>query len=602
MDTRAPSATPAHPAPVGVAPGDPRLTLRAVVLGMAVGGCLSLCNIYSGLKIGFTTNMSIAAALLGYGIFHAARRVGIRGAAHGLGLQENVTNQTAASAAASIAGAGLVAPIPALTLLTGYEFDFATLVVWALSVSLLGVVVGIGIRRPLIEHQSLPFPYGIATATVMEEMYSAGREALRRLYVLLVAIGLASAVKVCIELLKLPVAWLGGSLSAGPLRMTAKNLGFGFDPSVLMVGVGALVGMRSAASMLGGALLGWLGLAPLCVGRGWVSVAGLDPDQMWFGPITGWLLWPGVALMVSSALTAFALSVPALIRALARASEEPHTPAATRSMSRIYAVAVGATGALCVTLQMILFDIGPVASVSAVVLSFGLAVVAGRVTGETGIAPIGAMGKVTQLIFAGIAPGNATANLMAANVTGGAASQCSDLLHDLKTGSLLDARPHHQAVAQVFGVLSGSLLGSAGYLALVPDPSRQLLTGEWPAPAVAQWKAVAEVFSAGAAHLPPGALPAMAVAGAIGAALAALSHFLPPERERWLPNPASVGLSFVLPAYYSISVFLGAAAALTLTRLRPGTRRFVVIAGAGLIAGESLSGVAFALQRLIAGG
>ena len=54
-----------------VDPSVPALTFRAVSTGMLLGGALSLCNIYLGLKIGWGMNMSIAAALLGFGFWQA---------------------------------------------------------------------------------------------------------------------------------------------------------------------------------------------------------------------------------------------------------------------------------------------------------------------------------------------------------------------------------------------------------------------------------------------------------------------------------------------------------------------------------------------------
>ena len=60
------------------------------------------------------------------------------------GLLENNTNQTAASSAASIVGAGLVAPIPALTMMTGQTLGWTQLVLWTLSISLVGVLVAVG--------------------------------------------------------------------------------------------------------------------------------------------------------------------------------------------------------------------------------------------------------------------------------------------------------------------------------------------------------------------------------------------------------------------------------------------------------------------------
>jgi hypothetical protein len=43
------------------------------------------------------------------------------------------------------------------------------------------------------------------------------------------------------------------------------------------------------------------------------------------------------------------------------------------------------------------------------------------VTGETDVTPTKAFGPVTQLVYGGIAPGNLSGNIMAANVTAGSA-------------------------------------------------------------------------------------------------------------------------------------------------------------------------------------
>jgi uncharacterized oligopeptide transporter (OPT) family protein len=254
-----------------------------------------------------------------------------------------------------------------------------------------------------------------------------------------------------------------------------------------------------------------------------------------------------------------------------------------------------------VALQGLFFGIGPVLATLGVLLTFGLAVVAGRVSGETGINPVGPMGKVTQLIFGVLAPGQAAPNLMAANVTAGAASQCGDLLHDLKTGKLIGAVPWQQAVAQSFGVLAGALVGSLGYLLLVRDPS-MLMTDEWPAPAVAQWKAVAEIFMKGLDSMPPGALPAMAIGSAAGLVLAVLEKIVPAKARIWVPSPASIGLAIVIPAFNSISMFLGAVLAFVAQKAAPNwAARFLIVLAAGIIAGESLTGVALAVQKIFAG-
>ena len=195
-----------------------------------------------------------------------------------------------------------------------------------------------------------------------------------------------------------------------------------------------------------------------------------------------------------------------------------------------------------------------------------------------------------------MAPGNVTANLMGANVTGGAAGQCADLLNDLKCGHLVGATPRRQIAAQCLGVLTGSLVGSLSYLLLIPDPATMLLTAEWPAPAVATWKAVAEVLARGLQAIPEGATTAMLIGAATGVALAAAEALLPPRARAFVPSGAGLGLAFVIPAWISVSLFLGAALASLAARLFPqAAARFTLPIAAGLVAGESIAGVAGAL-------
>ena len=141
-------------------------------------------------------------------------------------------------------------------------------------------------------------------------------------------------------------------------------------------------------------------------------------------------------------------------------------------------------------------------------------------------------------------------------------------------------------------MLIGSLAGSIAYLALIPDPKGMLISADWPAPAVATWKAVAEVLSVGLSAMPTAALPAMGIAAAIGISIAIAEKTLPESIAAWLPSPGAMGLSFVIPAWNSISLFLGAVAGLLIRRLFPawGASKMIVLA-AGLIVGESLAGV-----------
>ncbi len=564
-----------------------QLTVRAIVTGLLIGALLAPCNIYSGLKIGWAFNMSIAAALLGLAFWRAMQPFG----AKPFGLHENAISQTGASAAASIVSSGLAAPIPALALVTGQTLAWHWLAVWLFVVSLLGVVVAVGLRRQLLINEQLSFPAGVATAETLREIYARGHEALARVRWLVAAALLSAGWKLAQEwLINLPR--LVPALTLPGRGVNTHNLGLFPDPSLLLFGFGAIIGLRVGLSLLLGAFLAWGVLAPWLLARGWVEAGAAE--AIWFAELVEWLLWPGVTLMVSSALTTLLVTLARQRRGPAAAREN-----ATSVSRRGFASLALLASLLAVAGQVGLFGIQLHAAVIAVLLSFVLAVVAARVAGETGITPIGAVGKVTQVAFAWVSPGQVGNNLLAANVTGGATDQGADLLHDLKAGLLLGVQARLQVLAQIFGIAAGALAGSAAYLLLIPDPEAMLLTPEWPAPAVATWKAVAEVLQQGLSALPPGTPIAMAVAAPLGMAAAWLARG---AVGRWLPSAPALGLAFVIPASNSITLCLGAVLAALLQRRVPvWAQRFLLAIAAGLVAGESLAGVGTALVRIVLG-
>lgn len=583
----------------------PQLTVRAVLTGMVLGGILSLVNIYTGLKIGWGFNMSITAMLLSFGFFKAFERVGGRP----WGMLENNINQTAASAGANISSAGLVAPIPALTILTGASLSWPLLATWTLAVSLVGIVVAVGLRRQMLVVDRLPFPAGIASAETIKQMYAKGSEAMRRVKALLAGAAFGAGTKLAVHFLKFKNVSIPGSLAAGSSSAagtstyTLANLGFVLDPSPLMVAMGVIIGIRAGASMLLGAIVAWGFLAPIVLDAGWAAPGALEPDAVWFGSINKWMLWPGVSMMVTASLTSFAFSWRSIVAAFrgGKKATSDDDDDLRHEVPRKYFL-----GGLVVTLifasitQVAFFGIAPWLAVLAVLLTFLLAIVAGRVSGETGITPVGPMGKITQLAFGILSPGNAASNLMAANVTGGAASQTADMLHDMKTGLLIGASPKLQAIAQTFGVLAGALAGCAAYLLIIPDPAAMLLTDEWPAPAVAAWKAVAELFMTGIESMPPMAAEAMAIAGGIGIFLAILEKVLPKTVARFVPSPSAVGLALVIPAYYAISMFLGGVISVIGNRFaKKWAAAFFIVIAAGVVAGEGLVGVGLAIAKVL---
>jgi uncharacterized oligopeptide transporter (OPT) family protein len=561
------------------------LSLRAVLTGAVLGILLTPSNVYAGLKIGWSFNMSIIALLVGFGIWQSLARRNSRQPAWT--LHESNINQTVASAAASIISGGLVAPIPAYTLLTGQQLDPIPMMAWVFSVSFLGIWIAWYLRPTLLNDHGLKFPEGMATLETLQHIYHHGQEAVVRIKVLFSAALLSGLVK-----------WVDGfvwAIARWAPTAQLERLTFTLDPSLLLIGFGGIIGIRVGLTLILGALLAWGALAPWLISEGWVVLAP-DANGPQFAKLVEWLLWPGVSLMVCSTLSALGIR---LFNSPKHASK-PNTPRARAPFSLGPALGLLLSIALVVGLQAALFGIDVWMALLSIPLAICLAVVAARVVGATGIAPIGAIGKLSQLTFGLMAPGQVPINLMSANTAGGAAGQSTDLMNDFKVGLAIGATPKKQVMAQCIGIFLGSVVGVLVYLALIPDPQHMLLTEQWPAPAVATWKAVAQTLTHGLESLSPQIRWAIFIGGFAGLVLGALDSLLPQRMARWLPSTAALGLAFVLPASTSMMMGLGAVLTWIVSRRWPSvTERFAITAAAGLIAGESITGVGASFWEML---
>jgi putative OPT family oligopeptide transporter len=565
------------------------LSLRAVLTGAVLGILLTPSNVYAGLKIGWSFNMSIIALLVGFALWQGI--AGRKKERPVWTLHESNINQTVASAAASIISGGLVAPIPAYTLLTGHQLDPLPMMAWVFSVSFLGIWIAWYLRPALLNDHDLKFPEGMATLETLQQIYHHGREAMSRIKVLCGAALLSGLVK-----------WIDGFVWAIPRwapTPALERLTFTVDPSLLLIGFGGIIGIRVGLTLLFGAALAWGGLAPWLIDH---TLVVIDPNASGpqFAALVEWLLWPGVSLMVCATLTSLAVRLFRVSRRLPANALAHRAPRARIRLSPGPASGLLLSVALVVALQALLFGIDWWMALLSIPLAICLAVVAARVVGATGIAPIGAIGKLSQLGFGLIAPGQVAINLVSANTAGGAAGQSTDLMNDFKVGLAIGATPHKQLVAQCIGIFIGSVVGVLVYLMLIPDPQAMLLTEQWPAPAVATWKAVAQTLTVGLGALSSEIRWAILVGSVVGVLLGTLDSLLPQRAARWLPSTAALGLAFILPA--SIAMMMGFGAVLTWLvncRWPSVTERFAITAAAGLIAGESITGVGASFWEML---
>jgi uncharacterized oligopeptide transporter (OPT) family protein len=581
-----------------------QLSPRAVVTGMVIGGVMSISNLYVGLKTGWGLGVTITACIIAFAVFRFLESVVPAWRDRPFTILENYTMSSAASAAGYMSSAGLVSAIPALYLTTGRLLTWWEIGLWLAALSMLGVFMAIPLKRQLINVDQLPFPSGIATAETLRSMHGSGGEAVTKARALFGA-GLAGAVLAVWRDLVPQFKSLGPWAFPAEIpfwpgafaRDLLAKYTLGIEGSLIMVAAGAIMGMRVAASMLVGSIIFYGVIGPILVER---CIA-----QPGYRGIVSWVLWPATAMMVASGLLSFALKWRTVLRAFgglgrlvgAAAESDRADPLAHVEVPASWFIGgTLAAGTACVLLGHWLFGITWWMGILAVLVTFFLSIVAARATGETDITPIGAMGKITQLVYGVVAPANITTNLMTASITSGAASHAADLLTDLKSGYLLGGNPRRQTISQLFGVVAGTIASVPAYLFVVQRDPGRLGSESLPAPSAKVWAGVAELLAKGIDALPSGALVAIAVGAALGIALTLLEEYAPKSWRPWLPSTTGLGIAGVIPAFNAIAMFAGALVAWLFARARPrDAEAYTVPVSSGLIAGESLMGVAIIL-------
>lgn len=625
----------------------PQLTLRAVIMGGFLGFILAFTNLYIGLKAGWHLGVAITACILSFAVWNVFIRVGL--AKTPMSILENNCMQSTASAAGFATGGTMVSAIPALLMISatpvnpgGTQIAWPVLAAWTFFLAFLGTVLAIPMKRNMINQEKLRFPSGTAAAVTLQSLYSQGSTAIAKAKALLYAALIGGVVPLITSLNVVKTVdattgavtrgallsshvnifnWLPG-ISGGGKTFPLSDWNIKLDYTPALIAAGALVGLRVTISMLVGGLILSIVLGPMGMEWLWTNPAGKEVLAV-TRPQTAWReigLWAGAPILVAAGLLSFAFQWRTIGRAFAgfrrsapAASATPSREGGGESIDETIAKTevpgswflYGAilAGAGVVTIAALYFEVPWYFGVLAVLLTFALALVACRATGESDVTPTGAMGKIMQLIYGVLIPQNPTPNLMTAGITAGAASASADLLNDLKSGYLLGANPRRQFVAQFMGIIPGTVATVIGFYILVPDATA--LTGgagtapAFPAPAAQQWKAVAQIFQFGIGNLHPMARQCILWGAVGGALLTLIERVFSSEKfkkyKSYVPSATGIGLGMILPFYQPLQMFLGAAiAAIVMARKDGRAGDYVVPVASGLIAGESLIGVVVA--------
>jgi putative OPT family oligopeptide transporter len=241
----------------------PEFTLKAVLTGIVLGIVFGAANAYLGLRVGMTVSASIPAAVMTVAAFRVFRTDGT--------ILEANLSQTIAAASTSLA-TGVIFTIPAL-FLWGMVPPYLQVVALAFLGGILGLSAMIPLRKLLIvdSHAELPYPEGTACAEVLRATTGEGAGTSTGVWIFR-GMAVGAAVKLLLALAFLVPDELRLALPVLPKAELALEV------APALVGVGYILGYRTAAVCVSGALISSVTLTPLIAWLGAGLQAPLFPE------------------------------------------------------------------------------------------------------------------------------------------------------------------------------------------------------------------------------------------------------------------------------------------------------------------------------------
>ncbi|MBN2138903.1 MAG: OPT/YSL family transporter [Sedimentisphaerales bacterium] len=567
----------------------PELTWTAVVVGYVLGIVITVSWGYACLILGFSHESSELAAILGFGI--------LRGLMGRTSIVENNINQTIASSVNG-ASAGMMFSIPALFILGETNFNPVIMVFACIAGGVLGIAFIIPLRKQMIDFERLTYPGGVAVAAVLKSPGAGIHKAL----LLVAGVGISAIGHIVVKLAHFE------SWAVGPHIGLPDYLNGIWYVSLMTVGVGFLCGRGGIYFVVGGFACYWV-LAPLLAAMDKIPAAEMlvqkYPEMAEYSRVPEYLRLTlfrpvGIGMLIGGALAGIVLALPLIISAI-KSMQSAARMKTTLSKDEmpirlLYIGIAGATILLFVVAITSVQEMGVVRGAMMALLGTLWIWVAGVILseciGRTNWSPMSGMTLIAVTILIVVASGLGDRAAMIASVMVGAATcvamaQATDLMLDLKTGYLVGASPKQQQIGQFLGTWLGPVVIMV--LIYVLHKAYTLGSSDLPAP---QATALAETMSA----ILGGDVPVDRYAAGAG-----LGAILSASGIGGLG--ILVGLGFYLPFDIVLTYSIG-----TVIRLfvdwKKGVRFSEEVGlpiAAGLIVGEALVGVGFALYKVIAG-
>jgi len=561
----------------------PELTPVAVVVGYGLGTVIAVSIGYASLKLGFSIEGSELAAILGFGI--------LRGLMGRTSIVENNINQTIASAVNG-ASAGMMFTVPALFILGQTNFSAVLMVFACIAGGILGIAFIIPLRKQMIDFERLTYPGGVAVATILKSPGAGVHKAV----LLLAGLGISGLVHFASQLLEFEYWDLGAKIGM-PGYMNGV-----WYVSLMTIGVGFISGKGGISFIVGGFVCYWI-LAPLLAAAGSLP----SPEQL---EATGQVMPEflrlslfrpvGIGMLIGGALAGIVLALPLIagaIRSMHSASKMK--TALSKDEMPIRLLYIGVAGAALLLFVVAVTSVkqmgyarGAVMALLGTAWIWVAGVILSECIGRTNWSPLSGMTLIAVTILIVISSGLGDSAAIVSSIMVGAAAcvamaQATDLMLDLKTGYLVGASPKQQQIGQFLATWLGPIV-IMGLIFLLHKYGGGLGSSKLPAP---QGTALAHVIQG----ILGGDVPVHKYAA--GAALGALLSASGIGGLGIL-----VGLGFYLPFDVVLTYSIGTVLRILVDRMKG--RRFSEEVGipvaAGLIVGEALVGVGFAVYALLA--
>ncbi len=561
----------------------PELTWTAVLVGYGLGVLITISMGYACLILGFSHEGSELAAILGFGV--------LRGLLRRNSIIENNISQTVASSVNG-ASAGIMFSVPALFILGHTDFNPYLLTFGCIAGGVLGIGFIIPLRKQMIDFERLTYPGGVAVATVLKSPGAGVHKAM----LLVVGVALSATVSL-ISHAKGFENWALGDHIGMPSYMNGV-----WFVSLMTIGIAFIAGKGGLCFVIGGYVCYWI-LAPILAARGLLptpeQLQGLDqtmPDYLrvsLFRPI-------GIGMLVGGALTGIVLALPLIVSAI-RSMQSAAKSGASLSKDEmpIKLLYVGIVGAVIVLGLVAVSSVeemglgrGIIMAVLGTIWIWMAGVILSECIGRTNWSPMSGMTLIAVTLLIVITSGLGDRAAIVSSVMVGAAtcmamSQATDLMLDLKTGYLVGAIPKRQQIGQFLGTWIGPILMIG--LLFILHKAYGLGSDKLPAPQGTVLASMIEGILKGdvptykyLAGAGLGALLSVTGIGGLG---------------------IQVGLGFYLPFSIVLTYTIGTVARIVSDKAmgRHFSEQMGIPIAAGLIIGEGVVGVGFAVYSVIVG-